>query len=147
MAMKRKSVIVWAVVSTALLFGVWAGCTAEQLGIADRIVADANQAAQGAAQIAEGPAGGLIPVEVRAILELLGIGGALAVAIWQKVRASGVLEKNADLSVTLKAIVDAVEKLEPQAGGLAKAQIKQVMQAREIYATANPIVDSLKSKG
>lgn len=132
------------VVLAAMLFGVAGGCNEEQLRRVDQAVADVNTAAQGVAAIPDGPAGALIPPEVAIIMELLGIGAAAAYGIWQKIRASGVLARNADLSVTLKAVVDAID-----ASGTAAEDVKTNIQAkmieRHVYDTADAIVDEHRS--
>jgi len=132
--MKRQGLLVWLVVSAAMLF---AGCTERQLASGDRAVADANRVAQAARETAQGPAGPLIPVEGRAVLELIGILGAVGFTTWQQIRARL-------LKRTAAAIVQAVEGLPSDQAGPVKDAVYRQMQAREIYRRANPIVDQLK---
>jgi len=132
--MKTQGFLVWLVLSAAMLF---AGCTEQQLASADRAVADANRVAQAAKETAQGPAGPLIPVEGRAVLELIGILGAVGFTTWQQIR--GKLLKR-----TAAAIVQAVEQLPPEIAGPVKDEVKVQMLSREIYTRANPIVDQLK---
>jgi hypothetical protein len=134
---------VWSVV-LAFVLSAGAGCTEEELARIDRGVADANTIGQGIAAIPDGPAGALIPPEVRIIMELLGVGLAAAFGIWQKIRASGLLSKNADLVTTIRAVVDGIDasgsKAEP-----VKVAIQNVMQKRHVYDTADAIVDQNRS--
>jgi hypothetical protein len=120
------------------------GCTEEQIAKIDKGVADANTAAQGLAAIPDGPAGALIPPQVRIIMELLGVGLAAAFGIWQKIRASGLLLKNSDLVTTIRAVVDGIDasgsKAEP-----VKVAIQNVMRKRHVYDTADEIVDQNRS--
>jgi hypothetical protein len=122
-------------------------CTDEQLRQADRTVKDVNDATRKVKQLAESPEGAaLIPPAVRSILELLGFGGAAAFGIWQKIRASKILEKKQGVDVTLKAVVDAIDQAELKAADPIKAKIKQTMRDREIFTTANAIVDEHRSR-
>lgn len=125
-----------------------AGCSQEQLASMDKHVQDVNQVVTGAGQtldaIQQTPAGSLIPPQVYQIMEILGVGLAVAIGIWQKIRASGLLEKNQDLVTTLRAVVDGVEKAGSKAAPV-KASIKETMRDREVYSVANPIVDQVKT--
>jgi hypothetical protein len=120
------------------------GCTDEQLARIDKGVADANTAAQGVAEIAEGPAGGLIPDQVKIIMQLLGVGAAVAFGLWQKIRASGILLKNADLVTTIRAVVDGIDASGAAAEDV-KVAIKNVMEKRHVYDTADAVVDENRS--
>ncbi len=121
------------------------GCTDQQLASIDHAVTDANTAAHGISAVAQGPAGAILPPQVRIIMELLGIGATAALGIWKWLQASGLLKKNQDLVMTLKAVCDGVSASGKKADPV-KAQIKQIMLDREVYSTANPIVDSVKTK-
>jgi hypothetical protein len=144
---KIKSIVLGGLVTAALLFGAMGGCSEEHLSKMDKAVADANHAAQIPRAVADSPAlSPLIPPEIRIILELLGFAGTAAFGIWQKIRASGILAKSQDKSLTLKAIADAIDALDPKQAQPVKAEIKQVMQDREILSTANAIVDEHRSK-
>lgn len=129
------------VVLAAMLFGVIGGCNEEQLLRVDKIVADVNTAGQGVAAIPDGPAGALIPVDVRFIMELLGIGAAAAYGIWQKIRASGVLAEKQDLSVTLKAVVDAIDTTGGEPAENVKANVLAIATQRHIYDIADTVID------
>ena len=120
------------------------GCTDQQLAKMDKAVADANQVAQGVAEIPDGPAGSLIPPQVQLIMELLGVGAAIAFGLWQKIRASGVLAKNADLVTTIRAIVDGIDASGAAAAEV-KSTIKTVMEKRHVYDTADAVVDEMRS--
>jgi hypothetical protein len=133
------------VVLAAMLFGTAGGCNEEQLRRIDRVVADVNTAGQEVAAIPDGPAGALIPAEVRIIMELLGIGAAAAFGIWQQIRASRVLERNTDLSVALRAVADGIDQA-GESGQNAKAQIMAVMMQRRVYDTADVVVDEHRTK-
>jgi hypothetical protein len=133
-----------------LVFGVIVllaavSCTPEQLARMDKAVADANLAAQGGAAIASGPAGPLLPANVRAILELVGIGGAATAIFYQRLRASGVLVKKADLAMTLAAVVDAIDQTDPQHAAAVKGNVKALMKSRQIFNMANAVVDENRS--
>jgi hypothetical protein len=130
----------WAL-GVALLGLAGSGCNIEQLEKVDRIVADANTIGGGIAAIPDGPAGALIPREVVIIMELLGIGAAAAYGIWQRIRASGILERNADLSVTLKAVVDAIDKTGGQEAENVKANVLALATRRRVYDVADAIID------
>lgn len=133
--------------STTLLLA--AGCSEEQLSRIDKGLADANELHADAGQVLDAlrdsPAGPLIPPQVYQIMELLGVGLVVAIGIWQKIRASGLLSKNQDLVTTLKAVVDGVEAAGSKATPV-KAKILETMRDREVYSVANPIVDQVKSK-
>jgi hypothetical protein len=121
------------------------GCSERQLAEIDRAAQDANTVGQGVTALAHGPAASLIPAQVRQIMELLGIGLAGALAVWKWLLASGLLKKNQNLTVTLKAIVDGIEAIGPHADP-AKDSIKEIMRDREVYSVANPIIDQLKNQ-
>lgn len=133
-------------ISISLAFFLFAGsgCTDQQLAQIDKAVADANQVGQGIAQIPDGPAGALIPPQVQLIMELLGLSGAVAFGLWQKIRASGLLEKNADLVTTIRAVVDGIDASGPQADPV-KAAIKTTMEKRHVYDVADATVDENRS--
>jgi hypothetical protein len=137
------------VVSLAALFAfspvLLQSCSPEQLQQADRVFADVNNAGQIAGHVASSPEGAMIPEPFRSALALLGFGGAAAFGIWQKIRASKILERSTDVTTALKAIVDAIDTVPAQAEPV-KVEIKQIMKDREIYSTANAIVDELRSK-
>jgi hypothetical protein len=135
----------WLVVSAALLCGA-AGCTLEQLERADRAAADANAVGEAITQISTGPAAAIIPPELLQVLLLLGVGLETAVVIWQKIRAAKMLEKNQDLSVTIKAVADAIDQAAPQAAADVKAQVLAVMMQRRIYDRADRVVDANRTK-
>jgi hypothetical protein len=128
-------------VSAALLS---AGCEVEELQRVDRIVADVNDVFAGAAEVTDGPARRLIPEPWRTAIGLLGFVGAAAVAVWEKIRASRVLEKNADLTLTTRAIVQGIEAAELHAKDSVKPAIADRMKQLRIYDTADPIVENLK---
>lgn len=129
------------VVLVAMLFGVAGGCNEEQLRRIDHAIADVNTATQGIAAIPDGPAGALIPREVTIIMELLGVGAAVAFGVWQKIRASGILERSEDLSVTLKAVVDAIDKTGGQEAENVKANVLAIATTRHVYDTADAVID------
>ncbi|MCU0916910.1 MAG: hypothetical protein MUC88_20470 [Planctomycetes bacterium] len=142
--MKRASLILVGMVAALALFTV-PSCTDEQLQRADRVFADANAIGRGVAAIPDGPAGVLIPPDVRCILELLGVTGAAALVLWQKIRSSKILERKQDLAVTLKAIVDGIEQSGIRGRDAVKPAIAEVMKDRDIYGRANAIVDQYKA--
>jgi hypothetical protein len=147
--MKRSQIALILVCLGALVVGIAASpsCSPAQLAGADKAVKDVNDAAQKAKQLAESPeAAALIPSPVRSILELLGFAGAAACGIWQKIRASKILERKQDVDVALGAVVDAIDQLDLKAGDPIKAKIKQTMRDREIFTRANAIVDEHRSK-
>lgn len=135
--------------SSTLLLVVSGGCNEEQLARIDQGIQDANHVVTAAdrtvTDLADSPVGGLIPPQVYQIMELLGIGVTAALALWKTIRASGLLKKNSDLTVTLKALVDGVEASGDQAAPV-KANIKEIMRDREVYSVANPIVDQVKAR-
>ncbi len=122
------------------------GCSQEQLRKADGLFDKGKQAGQGLQDAAHGPASPLIPAPVQDGMELAGLGLLAAYGIWQRIRASNLLERKDDLTVTLKAVVDGIDTVPKQAEPI-KAEIKQIMKDREIYSRANAIVDSLKGRG
>lgn len=138
---KGKRVLFLAMVSAALYA---AGCETEDLQQVDRIVYDVNDAFSGAAEIADGTAGRLIPEPWRTALALLGFLGPAAIAIWEKIRASKILEKNAELTLTTRAIVQGIEAAELHAKDSVKPAIADRMKQLRIYDTADPIVENLK---
>jgi hypothetical protein len=138
---KGKRVLFLAMVSAALYA---AGCETEDLQQVDRIVYDVNDAFSGAAEIADGTAGRLIPEPWRTALALLGFLGPAAIAIWEKIRASKILEKNAELTLTTRAIVQGVEAADEPHKGEVKGLIGERMRAMRVYDTGDQIVEGLK---
>jgi len=120
------------------------GCSEEQLQRIDRVAADVNQAGQLVSDVTRSPAATLLPPEVRSIMELFVLGVTAALAVWQRIRASGLLSMLQDHKLTGAAIVAAIEKLPPKPQAEAKAAIKNEMQERECFRTANAVVDELK---
>lgn len=114
------------------------GCTAEQIAEADAGLADANMIADAVADILGGPAGAMFPPIVRTIAEVLGLSLAAALALWQAIRVKLLQQTGA-------AIVAAVETLDAGEKMLVKDAVKAEMKDREIYSTANRIVDDLKA--
>ena len=133
--------------TTTLLLA--AGCSQEQLASMGADANDANGVVTAAHQtvqaIHDSPAGALIPDQVYQIMEVLGVGLSLALAIWKSILASGLLKKNSDLVTTLRAVADGVTAAGPD-GAMVKAKIREIMRDREVYSVANPIVDQVKSK-
>lgn len=142
---KVRKVGFFTVVLASVLFA-GSGCSPEQLQQIDRAVADANTIGQGIAAISDGPAGVLIPPEIRAIMVLLGVGAAAAYEIWQRIRLARVLERNQDLDVTLRALGDGIDQASPKAADDVKAQILAVMMQRRIYDKADRVVDEHRAK-
>ncbi len=138
-----RRLVATVVLSAGLLAGlvIVPSCTPEQLAKIDQGVKDANTASEGAAAIATGPAGALIPPQIRLILQLLGFVGPLAVAIWEKIRASRVLEKNADLGTTLAAVVDAIDQADAESAEKVKANVMAIATRRRIFDTADALID------
>jgi len=97
------------------------GCTESQLEQGDAIVRDVNNIGQAIDQVASGPAGALIPPQVRQIMQLLGIGAAAAYGIWQKIRAD--LAKQ-----DTRGVIASVDTL------LAGPQVANTKKAKEILA-------------
>ena len=124
--------------ASACLLIIAAGCTAEQLAGIDQAVADANQAGQGLAAAAHGPAAALIPPEIRLLMELCGLTAAAAYTVWQQLRG-GLLRK------TAAAIIAGVESLPAEPQAQVKAAVKVEMKDRKIYQRARALVDKLKA--
>ena len=143
--MKRQFPIILALVTLLALFAV-PSCTEQQLAQGDKIGRDVNDGGRLLRTLAESPEAAFIPPQVRVILELLGLGGAAAFGIWQKIRAAKILEKKQDVDVTLKAIVDAIDQAEPKASDPVKTQILATMIERRIHGTADQVVDEHRSK-
>ena len=143
-----KRTLFWAVVSASVLC---AGCTQEQLARIDRGVSDANQVAQGISELAQGPAGLIMPAWVRGLLEALGLVGGLAVVTWQQLRNSGIFEKLQTVTAAGKTIVQAVEELPADQAKAVKDAVGEKMQATAAkvpgltYDALNAVVDSLKT--
>jgi hypothetical protein len=141
-----RTTLCTVLLSSTLLLA--AGCSEQQLASIDRAVADVNAVVTGADRtldaVQDSPAGSLIPPQVYQIMEILGVGLVVAIALWQKIRASGLLEKNQDLVTTLRALVIGVEKAGPEAAPV-KAAIKETMRDLEVYSVANPLVDQVKA--
>jgi hypothetical protein len=142
---KIKFCIVFALVAIFAVFTP-GGCSEEQLQQADRTAADVNALGTLVRDVATSPAGGAIPQPVRLIMELLGVGIVAAYGIWQKMRAAQAAGRSADLSTTLRAIADGVDGAPKQAGTQVKAQIKAVMDNRQVRDLADPIVNEHRSK-
>jgi len=122
-----------------------AGCDALELQRMDEIMADVNAVGQTIGQIPDSPAGALIPVEVRTIMEVLGLGAAAAYGFWMKLRRDGVLADNQKLRLTGKAIVAGIERLDGGAQAAAKEAVGAEMAARHIRDTGRAMVEELKT--
>ena len=136
---KIKIVALWGVLSVALLLGTL-GCCSEE---ADQLAADVNNAGQLMRQIGDSPA---VPALARVILELLGLCAAVAVGVYQKVRSSGLQARSSDKSLTLRAVVDAIDALSKAEAQPVKDAIGQTMKARGIASVADQVVDEHRSK-
>jgi len=122
-----------------------AGCNEEQLKKGDAITRDANAIGQAISDLADSPAGALIPPGVRAIMELLGLGTAAAVVAWQKIRKDGILNEKQKLTLTTKAIVDGIERLGGNEQVKVKAAVREEMARRNIRDTGRQVVEELKT--
>jgi len=140
-----KKIALWLVVAAALVLSP-GGCTEKQRKQADKVIADGNTAGQVLKEIAESPVGALLPIPVRMIMELLGIGALAALNIWQKVRAGQAKGQTDKVSTTLRAVADAIDQSKPEIADAVKAQVKHVMDARQIRPVADAIVDEHRSK-
>ena len=123
---------------------VVAGCTAEQIASIDQGVADANAIAQTIGGLPGSPAGPLIPAPIRAILELVGIGGAAAYGIWQNARKKLLQNANDRLKLTGKAIVAGVDRAPPNTAEEVKALISAEMDRLAIRDAGRATVKELK---
>lgn len=141
--MTKTTLTLCSLLLTAVLL-LATGCSEEQLRHADQAIQDANHVAQGVSAIAQGPAGSLIPPQVRQIMEFLGVGALAALAIWKKIQASGLLRKNQDLTSTLRNVAEGVENFQAadQAKGEElKGEIARVMASR---SPQNVVIDDIK---
>jgi hypothetical protein len=143
---KSKKAIALSVVVAAALVLTPGGCSPEQQQQADQAAADANTAGQALKDLAESPAGSLIPPQVRIIMELLGIGAMAAFGVWQKIRGAQAQGTSDKLSVTLRAVADAIDQSAPTAANVVKGNVKRVMDDRQIRRMADPIVNAHRSK-
>lgn len=134
----------WASVALAAVI-VAAGCSVEELAWWDQVVADANQVGQGVADVASGPAGGLIPAPFRGLLELIGLAAGGIALTWQEIRRRKLLEREEAVTETARAIVRGVENASPEVSLPAKAAIGKAMQDAGCYDTGRAVVNSLKS--
>ncbi len=141
--MKTSNFVLVGLVAALATFIALPSCTGPQLQRADRIFADVNTAGTIARDVAKAPA---LPSPVRTGAELLGLAALGMFGLWEKIRASKILEKSEEKSVALNAIADGVDQAPPTAAADVKASIKGVMMAREILSTANAVIDAHRSK-
>jgi len=143
-----KRTLFWIVVSASVLY---AGCTQEQLARIDRGVSDANQVAQGVSDLAQGPAGPIMPPWVRGLLEVMGLVEASALVVWQQLRKSAIFEKLQTVTAAGKTVVQAIEELPEEQAQIVKTAVGEKMQATAAktpdltYDALNAVVDSLKT--
>jgi len=138
-----RTVLFCTVVLASFAIG---GCTVDQVDRVDQVAADVNAVGQAITEVSQGPAATLLPPEVIRIMQLLGIGAAAAVAIWQKLKASGLLTRNRQLVATLGAVADGIDQSPPATAKAVKDQIKRRMEQRHVYDTADAIIDSVRSE-
>jgi hypothetical protein len=148
-----RGLVAVMVLSLSLVAGVYiaAGCSPEQLAQGDKIVQDVNAVAQGTAGVAHGPAGELIPEAIRIPLDLIGYAGMAGALLWKKLRESKLLERNASVTATARAIVQAIDSLATDPQAAVKTAVKARMEADAAatpaltYAGLNAVVDELKA--
>jgi len=120
------------------------GCTPEQIGQADQVLADANAVTTGVVEFVQGPAGVIFPPVVRTIAEILGIALAAALALWQQIKHK--LTKK-----SLTAVVKGVERLDDETKVTVKDEIRKLMDSQAAasktvtYARLNAEVDRAKA--
>jgi len=140
--MKRFAAI-WS--ATILLALAVVGCSEQELQRWDGYVADACDVGQTVGSLPDSPAGPLIPAEVRLIMEILGLGTAAAYGIWQKLRKDGVLAEKRSLTLTAKAIVNAIERLPQGPQAAVKSTIGEEMARMRIRDAGSAEVEKLKT--
>jgi hypothetical protein len=122
-----------------------AGCGEQRLSRIDRLVADVNQTGQAIAAIPDGPAGPVIPDELRLILELVGVGTAGAYGLWQRIRASRLLERKQNITATLADVVKVIEQIQLERPELAAAIKGRIARLMARGSPANQLIDEIKS--
>jgi hypothetical protein len=125
------------VVSAALLLG----CTPAQLKTGDRIAADANSVGTTVQAVASNP---LVPEPFSTIGLLIATVLTGTYAGWQRVRASGLLEKNQTLTQTAKAIVRAIDTAAPATATEIKGLVAGEMARKDITTIGKATVEELK---
>jgi len=139
----KRFAAVWG--ATILLSLGLLGCSEQELQRWDGYVADACDVGQTIGALPDSPAGPLIPAEVRLIMEILGLGTAAAYGIWQKIRKDGVLAEKQSLTLTAKAIVNAIEKLPAEPQELVKSNVGAEMARMRIRDAGSAEVEKLKT--
>jgi hypothetical protein len=142
---KIKTIVFSGLVAAALLFTP-GGCSPEQLTQADKTMTDVNEIGRAVDQFVASPAGNTLPPVIRMIMELLGVGALAAFGIYKQIRLGQVQGKSDQVSLTLRAVADAVDKLTPSVAKAVKGQVREVMDDRQIRSLADPIVDEHRSK-
>ncbi len=122
------------------------GCSEQQLRTADAIFADANQVGQAAVQVVHGPAAPLIPGPIQDGVELGGLGVALAYGIWQRIRASRLLERKQSVTGTLSSLVKAIELLKQTDPELATALLAKIAGQIAKGSPENQVIDEIKAQ-
>ena len=120
------------------------GCSEKQLQDADNVLADANSVAEGLAEIADGPAGSLLPARVRTGLEIVAGLTVMGVGLWKQGRHN--LTRT-----TLKAVAKGVDRLDMSKGQEVKesvgGEMNRLARARPslTYVMLNAELDKAKA--
>ncbi len=139
--------------ASCCLLAVFAGggCSEEQIRDIDQATKDANSIIDGGKALLDSPAGVLIPLPVRQIMEWCGLGLASAIALWKWLVARGVIRANQSLTQTGKALVQAVESLDKTRQEEVKTAVGDKMtelaakKSGLTYDQMNAVVDKLKA--
>lgn len=119
------------------LVGIAAGCSPDQIEKIDKVVGDVNTVADGLSDVASGPAGAVLPADVRLVMKLLGVSAAVALALWQRVRGKAVRR-------TGSAVVAAIESLPSAEKAAVKRAVKSELVKRRMFSKGNKVVEELK---
>jgi hypothetical protein len=139
--MKRTLKLTFFLTSFTLLAAASLGCRQAHLRQGDRAMAQIGAAGGALREAARDP---LIPEPIGAGLELVGFSLVAGYGIWQRLRATRILERSNAVTEVLAVVVEGVE----QGGELAredvKGNVKALMEQRGIYPWADAIVQGMK---
>ncbi len=128
--------------STLLLPAV-TGCSRQQLTTADRLFGQGRQLGEKLDQAAHDP---LVPEPVAIGLEAGGIVLIGAYGIWQRIRASKLLERKQTVTVTLASLVKAIELLKQTDPELAQLLTAKIAGQMAKGSPENQIIDEIKAQ-
>lgn len=124
----------WVIV---VFWGVlFAGCSTGQLSGWDRFFKGSRDAGSAVQSAVESPGGQFLPVPIKVGLEAVGGVGVLAYGIWQKIRASKVLEKHNTAKDALGDVLSFVRALQGDGSDSLRNQLEGLLEQRGVLTDA-----------